>query len=47
MSKNMTTKNPHNRTKPVKTDYDEDEDPVEQMIKKTGCLEKHYDVQVS
>ncbi|XP_074646434.1 cytochrome c oxidase assembly factor 4 homolog, mitochondrial-like [Tubulanus polymorphus] len=25
-------------------DDDEDTDPVEEMIKKTGCLEKHYDV---
>lgn len=26
---------------------DEFEDPVERMLKKTGCLEKHYSVQVS
>jgi len=24
---------------------EEDEDPVESMLKKTGCLEKHYKVQ--
>lgn len=26
---------------------DEFDDPVERMLKKTGCLEKHYSVQVS
>ena len=25
----------------------EEEDPLESMLKKTGCLEKHYEVQVS
>ena len=25
---------------------DDDDDPVETMIKKTGCLEHHYKVQV-
>ncbi len=25
---------------------DEEEDPVENMMKKTGCLEKHWTVQV-
>ncbi len=27
-------------------DDDDEEDPVDKMIKKTGCLEKHWDVQV-
>ncbi|KAK7069292.1 Cytochrome oxidase assembly factor 4 [Halocaridina rubra] len=35
---------PHQRNKVPKEDEDE-EDPVEQMIAKTGCLEKHYAVQ--
>lgn len=26
---------------------EEPEDPVEQMLKKTGCIELHYKVQVS
>ncbi len=25
---------------------DLDDDPVERMLKKTGCLQKHYSVQV-
>ena len=33
----------HNRT--VKEDIDED-DPVDKMISKTGCLEKHHALQV-
>jgi len=35
--------NHHNRSKIVEDD--EEEDPVDAMIKKTGCLEKHYAVQ--
>lgn len=37
------TSNHHNRNKIV--DDDDEVDPVEEMIKKTGCLEKHYAVQ--
>lgn len=37
---------PHNRNRSPSQDEDE-EDPVEAMISKTGCLEKHYAVQVS
>lgn len=37
----MASYNPHNRQKPV----DDDDDPVEKMLKKTGCLELHYAVQ--
>ena len=42
----MSTMNFHNGTKPLKKINEDDEDPVETMIKKTGCLEKHHDVQV-
>ena len=34
----------HDRSRKVLDD--EEEDPVENMIKKTGCLELHYKVQV-
>ncbi|MPC66084.1 cytochrome c oxidase assembly factor 4 homolog, mitochondrial-like [Portunus trituberculatus] len=37
---------PHRRTRVVRDeDEDEEEDPVEAMIAKTGCLEKHYAIQ--
>jgi len=36
--------NPHDRTK--RYDEDDDDDPVEKMLKKSGCLELHYAVQV-
>lgn len=29
------------------TQQEEIEDPVERMLKKTGCIELHYQVQVS
>lgn len=32
--------------KPRAKPEDSDEDPVENMLKKTGCLELHYKVQV-
>lgn len=32
--------------KPREKPLDGDEDPVENMLKKTGCLELHYKVQV-
>ena len=35
----------HDRSR--KSEVDEEEDPVEAMIKKTGCIEKHYKVQVN
>lgn len=31
----------------VQKTSDSDEDPVEQMLKKTGCIELHYKVQVN
>lgn len=36
---------PHNRSR-MPSEEDDEEDPVETMIAKTGCLEKHYAVQV-
>ena len=36
----------HDRSRPQKKDDDE-EDPLEKMLEKTGCLEQHYAVQVS
>ena len=43
MSANMG----HDRSRKIDDDDDdEEEDPVENMMKKTGCLEKHYIVQV-
>ena len=37
----------HDRTRKTTDDDDDDEiDPVEEMIKKTGCLDKHWAVQV-
>ena len=35
-------KDPHNRAKQSEED---EEDHVDQMLKKAGCLEKHYNVQ--
>lgn len=32
--------------KPREKPVDSDDDPVESMLKKTGCLELHYKVQV-
>ena len=44
----MSSADPHRRQRaPRAQDEDEDEDPVEAMISKTGCLEKHYAVQVT
>lgn len=39
----MSDVNPHTRQRP--TEEEEDDDPVERMLKKSGCLEKHYAVQ--
>ena len=36
----------HNISPRPTDDDDEDDDPVTKMIKKTGCLNLHYDVQV-
>ena len=39
----------HDRTRKTADDDDDDDDeidPVEEMIKKTGCLDKHWAVQV-
>lgn len=38
----MGNPSPHNWQ--VKPSDDDEVDPVEEMIKKTGCLEKHYAV---
>ena len=38
----LDAKNPHNRS--AKHEEDE-EDAVDKMLKKAGCLEKHYNVQ--
>ena len=41
----MSSGDPHNRKK--KADVvleDEEEDPVDSMLKKTGCLDLHYKV---
>ena len=37
---------PWGQNRSRKTTEDDEEDPVEAMMKKTGCLEKHYTVQV-
>ncbi|XP_078001059.1 uncharacterized protein LOC144453611 [Glandiceps talaboti] len=34
-----------NRTKKVPDEDDDEEDPVETMLKRTGCIEYHYAVQ--
>lgn len=39
----MASSNPHNRIRPA--EEDEDDDPVEKMLKKSGCLDLHYAVQ--
>ena len=39
----MAKPNPHDRSRPEVVD---EEDPVEQMLMKTGCIELHYAVQV-
>lgn len=35
----------HRRSHNTVKDNDDEEDPVESMISKTGCLEKHYAIQ--
>lgn len=40
----MSSADPHRRSR-VERDEDDEEDPVEAMISKTGCLEKHYAIQ--
>lgn len=30
----------------IRTTVDNEVDPLEEMLKKTGCIEKHYKVQV-
>lgn len=37
---------PHRRQRAAPAEDEDEEDPVEAMISKTGCLEKHYAVQV-
>ena len=40
------SKDPHDRSARIqKHDDDDDEDPMDKMLKKAGCLEKHYEVQ--
>jgi cytochrome c oxidase assembly factor 4 len=41
----MSTENPHNRSINKASDNEEDLDPVEAMLKASGCLELHYSVQ--
>ncbi len=37
---------PHGRTRrPREVEEEEDDDPVERMLKRSGCLELHYKVQ--
>lgn len=36
---------PHRRQRAAPAEDEDEEDPVEAMISKTGCLEKHYAVQ--
>ena len=36
----------HDRSIKKHTQEDEDDDPVECMLRKAGCLEQHYSVQV-
>ena len=36
----------HDRSKNTNQDHEDEEDLVENMMKRTGCLEKHYIVQV-
>ena len=36
---------PHNRQKHLEKDDTDEEDPVEKMLEKAGCLQKHYAVQ--
>lgn len=47
MSTKMSSADPHRRSRVAEQDEDDEEDPVETMIAKTGCLEKHYAIQVS
>ena len=44
MTESTPAATPHDRTR--KSEEEEEEDPVIQMISKTGCLELHYAVQV-
>jgi len=42
----MSAPHGHNRSgRPTSENDDDEVDPVEEMIKKTGCLELHYEVQ--
>lgn len=37
----------HDRSRKPDDEEDDEDDPVEKMLKKAGCLEEHYQVQVS
>ena len=37
----------HDRSPRTKPTDDEEEDPLETMLKKTGCIDLHYKVQVA
>lgn len=37
----------HDRSRPKPKEDDEEEDPVDKMLTKTGCKELHYLVQVT
>ncbi|XP_068187642.1 cytochrome c oxidase assembly factor 4 homolog, mitochondrial isoform X1 [Antennarius striatus] len=41
--KKMTSPSPHDRSR--KQDNDDEDDPVDRMISRTGCAELHYAVQ--
>lgn len=41
----MSKEDPHNRTKHLQQDDDEEEDPVIKMLEKAGCAQAHYAVQ--
>ena len=43
---NMAASMPKHEPQSSPNDEDDEVDPVEEMIKKTGCIELHYEVQV-
>lgn len=46
VNKTSMSTDPHRRQRVAPAEDDDEEDPVEAMISKTGCLEKHYAIQV-
>jgi len=45
MTTNTANTSPHNYDRKPKPDDDEEEDPLDIMLKKTGCQQLHYSVQ--